>query len=288
VTARRGVVVGVDGSRASDDALRYACSEASARRLPLTLVHAWQPYLDTTGAFWTPVPRSSHDPESVGLGILNQAAVLAAAIAPDVVTEIELLQAPTLTALESCSVDALLLVVGGRDRGGHDMGWVGPVPVGLTTGAHCPVIVVPSAPHVGGDVVVGVDGSDVSTTAIAFAFEQASVWKANVCAVHAYSTGHSRVMPPVEWLAELHEAARLALSESLVGWLEKYPDVRLTELVSTAHPMTALRLATDDAGLLVVGTHGRGPLLRRALGSVSSALLRVTACPVAVVGQHAR
>lgn len=38
------LIVGVDGSASSDAALRFACGQAVVRRLPLELLHAWQPY----------------------------------------------------------------------------------------------------------------------------------------------------------------------------------------------------------------------------------------------------
>ena len=57
----------------------------------------------------------------------------------------------------------------------------------------------------------------------------------------------------------------------------------MTELVSTEHPVRALRSAADGASLLVLGSHGRGALLRYALGSISTTVLRVAPCPVAVV-----
>jgi nucleotide-binding universal stress UspA family protein len=53
--------------------------------------------------------------------------------------------------------------------------------------------------------------------------------------------------------------------------------------VSLDAPHLALQGAAASAGLLVVGSHGRGALLRAALGSVSSSLLRSAPCPVVVV-----
>ena len=90
-------------------------------------------------------------------------------------------------------------------------------------------------------------------------------------------------MPTADALAKMHETLRSQLSESLAGWSDKYPDVPVTSLVSLEHPLQALRAATSDARLLVVGSHGRGALLRFALGSVSAAMLRTAPCAVAVV-----
>ncbi|MBF6221968.1 universal stress protein [Nocardia abscessus] len=59
-----------------------------------------------------------------------------------------------------------------------------------------------------------------------------------------------------------------------------------TELVD-APPIPLLRDRSQTARLLVVGTHGLGAVNRRLLGSVSTALARHAACPVAVIPETA-
>ncbi|WP_063052544.1 universal stress protein [Nocardia arthritidis] len=59
-----------------------------------------------------------------------------------------------------------------------------------------------------------------------------------------------------------------------------------TELVD-APPIPLLRDRSRTARLLVVGTHGLGAVNRRLLGSVSTALARHAACPVAVIPEIA-
>jgi nucleotide-binding universal stress UspA family protein len=46
--------------------------------------------------------------------------------------------------------------------------------------------------------------------------------------------------------------------------------------------------ADREADLLVVGDHGRGPIMRAVLGSVSSALVHKAPCPVLVVREQPR
>jgi nucleotide-binding universal stress UspA family protein len=163
------------------------------------------------------------------------------------------------------------------------MGWLGPVPLRVVGHAACPVVAVPTDPSLTGPVVVGVDGYAASTEAVAFAFEEASRTGAELMAVHAFPLAFGGVVVDAERLDELHERARRELSEALAGWREKFPDVRVLELVSAEHPERALRLASETASLMVLGTHGRGVLGRFVLGSVVAAVLRVADCPVAVV-----
>ena len=48
----QSLVVGVDGSEASDAAVRFGAREAASRRLPLALVHAWQPFPAWAVSLW--------------------------------------------------------------------------------------------------------------------------------------------------------------------------------------------------------------------------------------------
>jgi nucleotide-binding universal stress UspA family protein len=161
------------------------------------------------------------------------------------------------------------------------------VPLHVAGHASCPVVVVPAGARDAGPVVVGVDGTEASAAAVAFAFEQADRWHRELIAVHAFrTTGWGPVRSDDAPLAELHESARAELSEALSGWTGKLPDVRLTELVSTQHPVRALRTAATDASLLVLGSQVRGAIARYAIGSVSTTLLRVAPCAVALVTTH--
>jgi nucleotide-binding universal stress UspA family protein len=67
------------------------------------------------------------------------------------------------------------------------------------------------------------------------------------------------------------EAARLA------------PGVELTQDLDYADPADLLEKLSVQADLVVVGSHGRGPVLSKLLGSVSIRLVRHAHCPVVVV-----
>ena len=71
--------------------------------------------------------------------------------------------------------------------------------------------------------------------------------------------------------------AQLTVAETLAGWSERYPDVKVTRLVTGRSATDALVEASPHAGLIVVGAHAGGlphdPVTRRVLASAS--------CPVA-------
>ena len=70
------------------------------------------------------------------------------------------------------------------------------------------------------------------------------------------------------------------LAERLAGWSSKYPDVWVHRVLPEGRPVPALAARSDDAQLLVVGSHRRrGP----SGSSAPRAVLRRAHCPVAVV-----
>lgn len=62
---------------------------------------------------------------------------------------------------------------------------------------------------------------------------------------------------------------RLTLSETMVGWSEKYPDVEDRESLPVGPDVLTLTGEARTAELLVVGSRGRGGFRSLMLGSVS-------------------
>jgi nucleotide-binding universal stress UspA family protein len=72
-----------------------------------------------------------------------------------------------------------------------------------------------------------------------------------------------------------------------VGWAEKYPDVKVSRhAIHTLSPAAVLRDSAARAGLLVVGSRGRGGFTGLLLGSVSRAVVSHAAGSVAVIHKH--
>ncbi|MFM9632667.1 universal stress protein, partial [Streptomyces galilaeus] len=91
-----------------------------------------------------------------------------------------------------------------------------------------------------------------------------------------HATGMTLRHPVTEILTE-------PLSETVAGWADKYPDVRITHDVLRGHPVEELALASVGALLVVVGRHGRGGYSGMRLGSVVHGLLHRAECPVITV-----
>jgi nucleotide-binding universal stress UspA family protein len=137
-----GIVVGVDGSDESLDALRWALEEAQIRGAKLKVIYAWvYPYLPPPG-FAAPV--------QVDMGALQRGAeaLLDAAVSEVVGLNagIELEQAAVEGTAAQILVEAAegadLLVVGSRGRGGFAGLLLGSVSQQCAHHAPCPVVIV--------------------------------------------------------------------------------------------------------------------------------------------------
>jgi len=277
---RRAVLVGVDGSVSAQGALSWAAGEASYRHSSLRIVHAFSSPTTSSPVDMAFVGPVYEGVQSAAEWIVSEAEDYARRLAPGIRITGELFVASAAPMLLREARDAELVVVGSRGLGGFHGLLVGSVSAAVAAHAPCPVIVVrprpdgsafPATPT--GRIVVGVDGSDVSTAAIRFAFQEAARRHVGVTAVHAVAPPRRHRCP-----TRVAEAIDQQLfAESLDRMRVSGIDLQ-TRLVH-AHPAQALIEASAGAGLVVVGSGNADPLL----GSVSQAVLNHSDCPVAVV-----
>lgn len=179
-----------------------------------------------------------------------------------------------------------MLVVGARGFGAVRRALLGSVSTAITRHAHCPVTVVRTnsatdAISACKPVLVGVDGSDNSVAAIGLAFDEASRRKVSLIALHAWSDARGFVSE-TGW-AGVSESESVLLAEGLAGWAEWYPDVAVRRVLVCDNPVRSLLTESDNAQLVMVGSHGRGGFADMLLGSTSTALLHSVECPITVV-----
>lgn len=289
MTSHRGVVVGVDGSSEAELAVEWAAREAVLHDVPLTLVHVQPPVRALT---WYEVSISddlAEIAERRGREIIRQATMVAEqAVAnegPVTISE-HVGEGNAVSTMVDLSKDAQLLVVGSRGLGRIGRTLLGSVSSGLIHHAHCPVAVVhqqPDAqmPSEQAPVVVGIDGSPASETAVAIAFDEASRRGVPLVAVHAWSDPTVYAFPNEEWLTFQPRAEEL-LAERLAGWRDRYPDVEVRRVVVQDRPARQLLEQADSAQLVVVGSHGRGGFAGMLLGSVGNAVAQSACTPVIV------
>jgi nucleotide-binding universal stress UspA family protein len=287
------IVVGYDGSDSSNDALDWAVSEAKVRHCPLRIVHIVP---DPGSAVYGYSIYSPPDPDMlvrVGEQTVADAASRIHDTAPELEIDTRILVGQPHKGLLEQLAGARMAVLGSRGLSTFSELLLGSVGVAVATHAACPVVVIrPVARRTGSAdeldrVVVGVDGSDVSRDALAFAFEEASVRGRGLTALHAWSAAFfeapGRGGPFTRSIVEDFKGDEMRLlSEALAGWREKYPDVDVRQVLVHRDALEALVVASTGADLLVVGSRGRGGLRSMLLGSVSHGLLHHARCPVAV------
>ena len=135
-----------------------------------------------------------------------------------------------------------------------------------------------------GRVIVGVDGSESSKEALLWAAEYAAATGAPLEALTVWD------MPiTFGWVASLEEDdpeqgaldALEALVRDVLG-----EDARVATKVERGHAAFVLVTASKRAGLLVVGSRGRGGFTGMLIGSVSQYCVQHASCPVVVFREH--
>ena len=282
---RHGVVVGVDGSVASEAAVCWAARDAAMRNVPLTLVHMLKAFVPTFPQI--PMPSGvAVWQEDDGRQALEHAVKIAEdAVKADreIAITSELKCSPPVPTLVDLSEEAEMVVVGSNGRGAVGRVLLGSVSSGVVRSARCPVAVIrnedASMPHPEqAPVLVGIDCSSASELATAIAFDEASRRGVDLRALHTWSDFAVFEGPWLDWKSE----AERSLAEYLASWQERYPDVKVHRLIGFDVPARALIEESESAQLVVVGSHGRGALTGMLLGSVSNAVVHSVHTPVIV------
>jgi nucleotide-binding universal stress UspA family protein len=136
----RRIVVGIDGSKTSSEALEYACRRAERTGESVTAIHAWHEHVPSTDV-WSSEPR-------VVDSMPHRQVLLAESVAgvrtdhPDVVLEQEAVPVAPVRCLADASCNASLLVVGSHGLGFFGGLLLGSVSQGVLQRAECPVVVV--------------------------------------------------------------------------------------------------------------------------------------------------
>ena len=135
-----------------------------------------------------------------------------------------------------------------------------------------------------GRILVGVDGSDGSRRALAWAIDQAAARRAVVQPVivweRGFDYGSERYWPADEKIAE---AARKRLAAVVTEVAGPDPAVTIDPLVLEGDPGRILCARSASADLLVIGSRGHGGFAGLVLGSVSTKCAHHSRCPVVIV-----
>jgi len=291
VSPAGSIVVGIDGSAASDQALDWATQQATLEHRPLTIVHSVHLGM-AGGTLWMGQPGFDvggllEDVRIAGKGLLDNAERRAHRHAPALAVHTILSNVDTREALLNLAERAALVVVGSRGRGPVASLLLGSVSVAVSTHAACPVVVIrhPKGTGPRDGVLVDVDGTEESLPAIEFAYRTASFRSLPLTALHV--VWDHALRGDDEHLVDDDDPGlddeRMLLSESIAGMREKFPDVQDRLVLVRGLRDHQLVRASQDMDLVVVGSRQRGLIDDFVYGSVAPTVVEHAACDVAVV-----
>jgi nucleotide-binding universal stress UspA family protein len=137
-------------------------------------------------------------------------------------------------------------------------------------------------------IVVGVDGSPSSRTALRWAVRQANLTNGTVDAVMAWEIPivlQSYAMAPiyVEQDDGFEENVKKTIEAVISEEVEPADSQRVRSLAINGHPAQVLLDIAAGADLLVVGSRGHGKFAEALLGSVSQNCVHHASCPVLIM-----
>lgn len=274
------VVVGITEASAARRAAAWATDRAADRRDRLALVAVVGGALGVVGE--GPILEAGMRRAAE---LLEQQAVRARERGVVVATRV--VRGDPVARLVEASRAGALLVIGSDYRGPDSGPRRGPHGIRIAAGAHCPVAVVPDIDlSARSGIVVGVDGSEASEAAVVFAAAEADRRGEPLTAVSAWTP---LPLPldmrdyPGEYLENMQRLTEEAAAISLAGLRQEYPDLELRRVVERGFPEVVIRRLALGACMTVIGSHGRGPLGRFLLGSVSQLVLEHLATTTVVV-----
>ena len=287
------VLIGVDGSDRSEDAVAFGRALALAAGAPVVLSTAHQPE-----------PRQPRlDGHLAHGGLREEAESMLARYALMLldVEDVERRLLPDHSPARALRAAAELAGAGIIVVGSSHVGRLGRVLPGSTAerllhGAPCPVAVVPVGfgahglpkhPVIG----CGYQATDDGAAALGAAEELALALGGSLQVTqvveppsYLYDSGEMPLnMPELDW--RMRADADRALSERIGHLSARLYDAEGT--VQVGRPVDRLITMTEALDVMVVGSRGYGPLKAVLLGGVSGQLIRSAACPVIVVPRGA-
>jgi nucleotide-binding universal stress UspA family protein len=140
-------------------------------------------------------------------------------------------------------------------------------------------------------ILVPTDFGEAADAALTYAQALARNFAASIDVLHVAEDASARLFAGEVYVAvpptlqkDIEEMARKQLEQRLVDNDPKPLVMRPVVVASNAPALTIVNYAKESAiDLIVMGTHGRGPMAHLLMGSVAERVVRLAGCPVLVV-----
>jgi nucleotide-binding universal stress UspA family protein len=281
----RAIVVGVRGGPEADPALDFALEEAVRRRLPLEAVHCFEAvrFEDVPPVLMPQRLLARREASEQAVAEALEAAAQRIPGGETVAAHALAMDGTPAECLLSLVSRTALLVVGRRGGGVLRRGLRGSVSSTVLHHSWAPVALVPpEVPRVPdrwahSRIVVGLDGSRASLSALTWGVEQAQEWGSVLAPVVVSSLTGRAPLALSERTPDLTAATWSAVREAGGQSVEVHPHFL------EGSPSRALLAFVEPEDLLVVGSRGRGGPSSLVLGSTSTAVAEKASCTVVVV-----
>ncbi len=272
--------VGHDGSDSASGAVRWAVTQATGRDVEITVIRTWQiPAIDF------PLPVESIDEFAPSAVCPDIDVITASANDAGVRLSQSILRGPATHVLLDESKGSELLIVGSRGLGGFRRLLLGSISSQCATHARVPTVVVPPAAVTDRPVrriVVGLDGSEHSQRALAWAIDFAPE-PCEIVVVGAWMPSTFGYVAVAQHYTDELQQARNHFNEILDAREADAGSTLFERRFAYADPATTLLEEAERADLLIVGQRGHSGLSAAILGSVSTHVLHHSPVPVVIV-----
>ena len=280
------IMVGLDGSSESLEALHWAADEASTGGFQVRIVGCYRiPVAGDIHTGWVATDAYSGIMESAAAQ-LQRAREETELEHPELQVTSDLFAgAPSAVLVNETSSDTVMIVLGASSHKGASAFWLGSTPRGVIRHASCPVIVVRgSSGHACPErVVVGVDGSDSATKALRWAASEADRYGVQLHVVHAWEYPYATTELGSPQARDLTCVDAACVLNDAVACAREWCGVDVVgELAEDSAP-SALLSTVRDGDLLVLSSRGRGALKASVFGSTVNTVLDHADVTVAVI-----
>ena len=270
-------MVGTDGSARADKAVMWAAKHASQRTvpIPLAIIYAIPENPNPSAAVQEARADDAGRWDSkrvVGETVVNGAADRVRLAYPDLQVEPLVVRGHPAEVLARAGADADQVIVGSRGLGSRGLfNILGSSTDHIVANAQGTVAVVPEhiEDRLDGPVVLGLDDSEPGSIATGRAFQAASLRGVPLTVIHA-AEGRSA------------DTTRKEAERLIKDKVAAFPDVQVTIETPSGRPENAIIEASKTAGLVVIGSMGRGGFTGLRLGSTTRHVLHESRCPVVV------
>lgn len=288
------VLVAVDFSESSRDAMRAAVRIANEADAELVVLHAWHVPAAFAGEAFSIVPELTEGMTEVAERGLAAALRDARAAGAKRVSGRAISGEPWIEIVEAATDPAIeLVVVGTHGRTGLRRFLIGSVAEKVARHAACSVLVVRSESEPTGftDVLCPVDFSECSQAAVEVARTLARSGGSGITLMHVVEAPitYAGGVFDTALLRNLEVAAARSLDQ-LAGRLRERVTVAVSTRTAIGHPgAEVLEVLDHDHAfdLVVLGSHGRTGITRVLVGSVAEKILRHAHCSVLVARSRA-